>query len=100
MNVKRSKSVLKRRRQAVLAAGVNRSTKSEIKTCIKKVNSDLAAGDVEKAKKDMRVLFSKLDKAVKQGTIHRNKSANHKSQVMKSLAAAGKAKPAARENKS
>lgn len=100
MNIKKSKSVAKRNRQAEGRAERNKSVRSEIKTYIKKVNSDLAEGKVDKAKKEMGLLFSRLDKAVKKGIIPRNKSANHKSRIMKNLAASGRGKKEAQPVKS
>jgi small subunit ribosomal protein S20 len=90
--IKRSKSVLKRQRQVEGRTLRNHAVKTEIKTWVRKVNEALAKGDLESAKKDMTVLFSRLDKAVKKGVIHRNKSANHKSAIMKKFGAASKKK--------
>ena len=90
MAIKRSKSVLKRQRQVDGRTARNRAVKTEIKTWIRKVSEALAKGDRETAKKDMTVLFSRLDKAAKKGVIHRNKASNHKSAIMKRFDAAAK----------
>ena len=92
MAIKRSKSVLKRQRQVEGRTLRNRAVKTEIKTWVRKVNEALARGDLETAKKDMTILFSRLDKAVKKGVIHRNKSSNQKSAVMKKFGSASKTK--------
>ena len=92
MGIKKSKSVLKRQRQVEGRTQRNRSAKTEIKTWIRRVNEALAKGDLDSAKKDMTVLFSRLDKAAKKGIIHRNNSANHKSAIMKKFDSASKKK--------
>lgn len=92
MGIKKSKSVLKRQRQVEGRTQRNRGVKTEIKTWMRKVNESLAKGDIETAKKDMSVLFSRLDKASKKGVIHRNKAANHKSAIMQKFDSASKKK--------
>ncbi len=59
----------------------NKSRKSEIKTLTKKL-LELAGGkDVEGAKKLLPQLVSKLDKAAKLKTYHKNKVARQKSKA-------------------
>lgn len=94
---KKSKSVLKRERQIKKRTLRNQGVKSELKTWIRNVNTALQAGKIDEAKKQMAVLASRLDKAVKKGVIHKNKAANHKSAMMKKInkaANTGSTKPA------
>lgn len=83
--IKKSKSVLKRQRQTKKRTLRNQSVKSELKTWIKTVNDNLLAGKMDEARKAMAQLASRLDKAVKKGVIHKNKAANHKSNMMKKI---------------
>jgi len=83
---KKSKSVLKRERQIKKKTSYNRSIKREIKTWMKKVKTALQAGNIEEAKKNMNILNSKLDKAVKKGVIHKNNASNKKSTLMSLIA--------------
>ena len=81
-----SKQAAKRLRTSNEAYLRNRSRMSELKTLEKKLRAAVAAGDaaaVELAK----VFASRLDKAVKAGTIHANRAANKKSQADKLVAA-------------
>ncbi len=85
MGINKSSSVLKRERQTVSRTLRNKGVRTEIKTYIRRVNESLVKGDREAAKKEMAVLFSRLDKAVKKGVIHRNNASNHKSKLARKL---------------
>lgn len=82
---KKNLSVIKRQKQNEKRNLKNRSIKSEIKTHIKKVNTLVEAGDMEKAKKAMVALTSKLDKAAKKGVLHKNTASNKKSKITKKI---------------
>ena len=64
----------------------NRARLSELKTIEKKLRAAIAAGDAA-ATELAKTFSSRLDKAVKAGTIHANRAANKKSQADKLLAA-------------
>ena len=80
------KSAIKRIRTSREANLRNRARISELKTIEKKLRAAVAAGDASAAEL-ARKFCSRLDKAVKAGTIHANRAANKKSQADKLLAA-------------
>ncbi len=83
-----TKSAAKRARQSERRAQRNSSTKTALKSVHKKLRNALATGEKETAKDQFAVLSSKLDKAAKNGVIHRNAAARRKSRLNKALAAA------------
>ena len=52
---------------------------SELKTVTRKVQEFIAAKKQDEAVKKSRELFSKLDKAVKKGILHKNRASRQKS---------------------
>ena len=86
-----NKSALKRLRTGEKARIRNKSRKTEIKTFEKKFKSALTENDTENAEKYLQNLSSKLDKAVKSGTIHKNTSNRKKSRLGIALNKAKKA---------
>ena len=70
------KSAKKRMRQERKRSEINRAKKESLKALIKKVR-------VEKSAQNLTAVFSSLDKAVKVGLIHKNKSARLKSRLSK-----------------
>lgn len=60
----------------------NKSTKSELKTVIRKCREAVEAGDTN-AGLLLQIASRKLDKAVSKGIIHRNQAANRKSGLAK-----------------
>ncbi len=54
---------------------------SELKTAARKVSALIAEKKAAEALKESRVLFSKLDKAVKKGIIHKNRASRRKSRI-------------------
>ena len=80
------KSAIKRIRTSREANLRNRARISELKTIEKKLRAAVAAGDAA-ATELAKTFASRLDKAVKAGTIHANRAANKKSQADKLLAA-------------
>lgn len=69
---KKSKSVIKRARQAKARALRNKSVKSMLKTLSKKVETEVANKNMEGAKVALRKAISALDKAANKGIIHKN----------------------------
>jgi small subunit ribosomal protein S20 len=65
----------------------NQSTKSMLKTLIKKAR--LAAG-TEGAEERVRLACKMLDKAAERGIIHKNQAARRKARLMKAINAAAK----------
>jgi len=80
---KKSKSVLKRVRQAEKRRLKNKHYKSLIKTMIKKVKS---AQTKEEAEELYKKAVSVIDKVASKGIIHKNNAARKKSRLAKYLA--------------
>lgn len=62
---------------------LNASFKSSLKTAVKNVEKFVETKDVEKAKEALQVAFTKLDKAVTRGFLHKNNASRHKSRLQK-----------------
>ena len=87
-------SAKKRLRQSLVRRTRNRSTKSELKTRIRKVLASIKSGDTANSEKEFRITVKKLDKAAAAGVIHANRAGRVKSRLSARLKAA-KTKPAA-----
>jgi small subunit ribosomal protein S20 len=78
-------SQIKRNRQNAAARLRNKSTRSFLRTKIKRFDEALASGEVDVAKDAYRVAARELDRAASKGVIHRNTAANKKSRLAKRL---------------
>lgn len=65
----------------------NNSTKSRIKTYVKKTQSAISAADAEALPALLSATCSTVDKAAKRGIIHANAASRRKSRLMKRAAA-------------
>jgi len=78
---------IKSAKKRVVVAEIRRlrniSTKSAIKTIIKKFENLLSNGKVEDAELSLRKAVKFLDKAAVKGVIHKNAAARKKSRLMK-----------------
>jgi len=72
------KSAEKRARQSAGRRAVNKESKSEMKTLLKKVREEK---DKDKAAASLKGAVSALDKLASKGLIHKNKAANQKSKL-------------------
>ena len=54
---------------------------SELKTVARNVNLLIVSKKADEALKASRILFSKLDKAVKKGILHKNRASRRKSRM-------------------
>jgi len=63
----------------------NQSTKSALKTLVKRVR--VASGDPAQAQEALRAAVKALDKAAEHGIIHKNQAARRKSRIAKAIAA-------------
>lgn len=81
-----SLSAKKRVRQSTRRNLSNRSLKSEIRSCTKRVAAAVEAGDAGRAAADLRLATKKLDKAAKRGVIHRNTAARKKARLSRMVA--------------
>ena len=77
-------SAKKRMRQEKKRSAINRNKKENLRTLIKKVRADNGASST-KSVQNLTAAFSALDKAVKVGLIHKNKSARLKSRLSKAV---------------
>jgi small subunit ribosomal protein S20 len=76
----------------------NKARRSEAKTYAKRVAAAIAAGDLPRAKAELRIAMKKLDKAAKRRAIHPNSASRHKSVLSRAVAALeSKAAPARRK---
>jgi small subunit ribosomal protein S20 len=73
------KSQLKRIRTNEKARLRNKSTKSALKTAIRRFREAAATGEKDRALRELQTASRQLDKAVSKGVIHRNQAANRKS---------------------
>ncbi len=80
-------SALKRHRQSEKARLRNASTKSNIRTAIKRVTTALAEGKTEDAKKGLATAISTLDSAASKGVIHKNNASRKVSRLTRALTA-------------
>jgi small subunit ribosomal protein S20 len=78
---KRKKSVLKRARQALLRAEINRANKTRVRTMMKRMRSAIAAGDVTAAGNLLRLTVSAIDRAITKGVLHENTANRYKSRI-------------------
>lgn len=62
---------------------VNQSTKSALKTYVKRVRQAATAGDAAKTQTALTSAVSALDKAAERGIIHKNQAARRKSRIAK-----------------
>ena len=81
-----NKSTEKRIRQDVKRNLRNRMNKSVIRTMTKKVISAVEAGESDQAVLMAKEVQSKLDRAAKSGTMHKNTVGRRKSQLHRHLA--------------
>jgi len=80
------KSQIKRMRKSEDQRIRNKSIMSALKTEIKKFEAARAAGDADSAGEQFKIAARSLDKAASKGVIHKNKAANKKSRMSRSLA--------------
>ncbi|MCU7918396.1 MAG: 30S ribosomal protein S20 [Candidatus Thiodiazotropha sp. (ex Dulcina madagascariensis)] len=71
----------KRARQADTRNSRNQAQRSEMRTQIKKVAKQIAAGSKEGAAEAFKQAVPVIDSAVSKGLIHKNKAARHKSRL-------------------
>ncbi|MES9832586.1 MAG: 30S ribosomal protein S20 [Candidatus Thiodiazotropha sp. LLP2] len=71
----------KRARQADKSHSRNQAQRSEMRTHIKKVTKEIAAGSKDGATAAYKLAVPIIDGAVSKGLIHKNKAARHKSRL-------------------
>lgn len=75
------KSAEKRVRQNEKRRAVNRSSRSDLRTQIKKLRTSLAASDKNQSQELLTPTVSAIDKAVNKGVLHRNTAARYKARL-------------------
>ena len=86
---KRSKSGLKRKRQAVKRTARNQSVRSRIKTLVKQARQASAGSAPE-----VLAAIREIDSAARKGILHPNAAARSKSRLVRHLSRDGAAAPA------
>ena len=74
-------SALKRARQTERRTNQNRNNKSRFRTALRKFRSAVQSGDSGQSKALFGETVSLIDKAVKQGIIHKNTAARYKARL-------------------
>jgi small subunit ribosomal protein S20 len=59
----------------------NRRRTSQVKTWFRRLENAVSSGDTSRADDELRVLVSRIDKAVKSGALHRNSGARKKARA-------------------
>ena len=80
-------SAVKRARQTVKRTANNRSNTSRLRSTLRQLRETLATGDSKTAKAAFSNTVSMIDKAVKNGVIHKNTAARYKSRLSVRVAA-------------
>lgn len=83
-----TKSAKKRLKQSSVRRAKNRSTKSSLKTHIRRVTDAIAAGNAETTTTEFRLATKKLDQAASKNVIHANQAARLKSRLSARVKAA------------
>ena len=79
------KSQIKRNRQNDVARARNKSTRSSLKTRIKRYLETTETGDAAASEAAYRDISKALDQAAAKGVIHKNQAANKKSRLARKL---------------
>jgi small subunit ribosomal protein S20 len=74
-------SALKRARQTEKRTAQNRANKSSFRTALQKFRKALKSDDSAQAKSTFSETVSLIDKAVRQGVIHKNTAARYKARL-------------------
>jgi small subunit ribosomal protein S20 len=85
-------SAAKRARQTAQRTLRNKSVLTGLKGQQKKLTAAIAAGDSAKAKLELNLLESRLDKAAKRGIVHKNLANRRKSRAAQAVASVSSTK--------
>ena len=75
----------KRAKQNDKRRTINRASKSQIKTQIKRLEETMSSGDAEKASEQYKLIARKLDKTASTSTMHKKTAARKKSRLAKKV---------------
>ena len=81
------KSAKKRILVTETKAARNKAIRSKVKTCIKKVEAAIAAGDKAAAQASLLVAISEIDKATSKGVYHKNTASRKVSRISNAVKA-------------
>ncbi len=79
------KSAVKRNKQSSAARLRNRHYMSILRSEIKRFRKLVVEGDIEGARSSLGITYSRIDKSIQKGIIHRNRAARLKSRLTASL---------------
>jgi small subunit ribosomal protein S20 len=74
-------SALKAHRQSLVHRERNRKFRSQLRTTLKQIRTDIDAKDNAGAKKQLSAAVSVIDKMAAKGVIHRNTASRYKSRL-------------------
>jgi small subunit ribosomal protein S20 len=80
------KSAVREMRRSLRRNVINKKTKSAVRTEVRRVREALLAKDRAGAQKSLPEAYATIDRAVKKGTIHKNKGSRLKSRISRQLA--------------
>lgn len=80
-------SAKKRMRQDAVRRSRNRSTKSTLRTQLRKVRAAISAKKLDEGETEFRALVKKLDQAAAHNVIHANAAARTKSRISQAIKA-------------
>ena len=80
-------SAKKRMRQDSVRRARNRSTKSALRTQLRKVREAITANNLEQSETEFRTLVKKLDRAAGRNVVHANAAARTKSRLTRAIKA-------------
>jgi small subunit ribosomal protein S20 len=83
--VAHSLSAKKRVRQNAKRKAINRASKSEVKTRIKRLEETINTGDAAAAQEQLKVVSRNLDRVSSTSTMHKNTAARKKSRLAKRI---------------
>ena len=78
---KRKKSVLKRARQSLERAAVNRANRTRVRTMMRRMRTAITAGDATAAGNLLRPTLSAIDRAITKGILRENTGNRYKSRL-------------------
>lgn len=81
MKLANIKSQIKRIETNEKARLRNKAVRSEVRSAVRAVREEVAAGNSDEAKAKLQAASRKLDKAVSKGVLHKNNAANRKSKL-------------------
>ena len=89
---KRKKSVLKRAKQSIQRAEVNRANRTRVRTMMRRLRTAITAGDETAGANLLQPTMSAIDKAISKGILHENTGNRYKSRLSLALHALHAAK--------